>query len=341
MLRTEVFRSVLRKTATLLFCSTLLFPSLALVSAELWIDAVATYMLDILNTLDPDATATTDLCAAHPGGSGMVVEAAAANAANAAAAATTPEDAWRQPDWDSISDQLRQPLLVARRSLGSTLTQNGGSFFLLYVLQSAFLTNASALALLPSRFFRLLGWAVRACCGCCCGAERAATTGAAIASWQFPLEYHVATVCVIFAVVLTYSIVSPLILFVGLLYLVIKATADRFVLLFGHDGDLDERFSQDHDSSALFSTADTFVMLAVTVMVASMLQFVMEKHGPDGCVAVLGLALALSCAELWRKTGDESQRGWAQQRREVPPHLPKESAAVTLGLPGYYRPPRE
>lgn len=235
---------------------------------------------------------------------------------------------------ESIADQLRQPLLVARRSLGSTLTQNGGSFFLLYVLQSAFLSNASALALLPARSFALLG-KLYSCVFSKCS-DSAAATGESIASWQFPLEYHVAVVCVIFAVVLTFSLVTPLILFVGLLYIVIKATADRFVLLFGHDGDLDERFSQDHDSAALFSTADTFVMLAVTVMLVSNLQFMMEKQAPYACITLLGLGVAVACVEVWRKSNaDSSGSGWAQ-KRELPPLLPKQVAKRTLALPGYY-----
>ena len=59
----------------------------------------------------------------------------------------------------------------------------------------------------------------------------------------------------------TYSIASPLIV-VGLLYIVLKSTADRFVLLFADDTDLDEHFSYEYDSFALFSSADTVVCYA-------------------------------------------------------------------------------
>ena len=307
---------MLRKTAALLFCSTLLLPSLAIVSAELWLDELSRFIESFSQTFDATVAGPLD-------------DACAANGLGAA----TDDDEW-QTTAESIADQLRQPLLVARRSLGSTLTQNGGSFFLLYVLQSAFLSNAAALALIPVRFFALLG-KLYSCVFSKC--ESAAATGASIASWQFPLEYHVAVVCVIFAVVLTYSVVSPLILFVGLIYIVLKATADRFVLLFGHDGDLDERFSQDYDSAALFSTADTFVMLAVTVMLVSNLQFMMEKQAPYACITLLGLGVAVSCVEVWRKSNADGS--WATKRRELPPHLPKEGAARTLALPGYYTPP--
>ena len=155
------------------------------------------------------------------------------------------------------------------------------------VLESAFLTNAAALALLPARFFRLLSWTTAKAAACCDHTCKSKCCPE-FPKWQFPLEYHVATACVMFAVVLTYSIASPLIVVVGLLYILLKATADRYVLLFGEDADLAERFSQEYDSFALYSSADTIILVAVFVMLLSNLQFVMEKQGPEGCgLAVL------------------------------------------------------
>ena len=321
LLKTQQFRSVLRKTAALLFCVTLVFPTLAMVSQELWVEGFTTYMLDMMKTLDADAADTQGLCAAYPSGTS-------------------------ESTWELFSKQLVQPLLAARRSLGGTLTQNGGNFFLLYVLQSAFLTNAAALALLPARFFRLLTWTTTAFC---CGHTRKSKCCPEIPKWQFPLEYHVATACVMFAVVLTYSIASPLIVVVGLLYIVLKATADRYVLLFGEDADLDERFSQDYDSFALFSSADTIILLAVFVMLLSNLQFVMEKQGPEWCVFFLGLGAAAVSIELCRRRCCENHRKWAApDPDEMPPILSTDTreAYKTLGirrcgLLGYYSPPKD
>ena len=63
LLRTEVFRSILRKTAALLFCSTLIFPSLAIVSAELWIDGLSDYIESFSQTFDAaDAGPLEDMC---------------------------------------------------------------------------------------------------------------------------------------------------------------------------------------------------------------------------------------------------------------------------------------
>jgi hypothetical protein len=81
--------------------------------------------------------------------------------------------------------------------------------------------------------------------------------------WEFPLEYHVAMVCVIFATVLTFSISEPLILPVGWFFMIFKKNVDKYVFLFGHDGDLDRQLSRD-DSSALFYTVDVFLLLAVS-----------------------------------------------------------------------------
>ena len=320
LLKTQQFRSVLRKTAALLFCVILVFSTLAMVSQELWVEGATRYMLDMMKTLDSGAAETLGLCAAHT-----------------------------EATWELFSKQLVQPLVTARRSLGGTLTQNGGNFFLLYVLESAFLTNAAALALLPARFFRLLSWTTAKAAACC---DRTCKSKCCpeFPKWQFPLEYHVATACVMFAVVLTYSIASPLIVVVGLLYILLKATADRYVLLFGEDADLDERFSQEYDSFALYSSADTIILVAIFVMLLSNLQFVMEKQGPEGCVFLLGLGVAVASTELCRRGCCESHRKWsAQDPDEVLPRslaaLSTEEATKALGIRevgglGYYSPPK-
>ena len=89
LLKTQQFRSVLRKTAALLFCVILVFPTLAMVSQELWVEGATRYMLDMMKTLDSGAAETLGLCAAHT-----------------------------EATWELFSKQLVQPLVTARRSLG-------------------------------------------------------------------------------------------------------------------------------------------------------------------------------------------------------------------------------
>lgn len=156
-----------------------------------------------------------------------------------------------------------------------------------------------------------------------------------VVAWEFPLEYHVATVCVIFATVLTFSIAEPLILPVGWFYFYLKRTVDKYVLLFGHDGpSLDRHFSQDHDTSALFYTVDSFLLCAALLLQLAMLHFLVKKQTTTLATALLVLSCALTVLELWRKARLGRQQTWGRQA--LPPTLDRPTAIALLGT-GYYQ----
>jgi hypothetical protein len=243
-------------------------------------------------------------------------------------ARTDPDFVWLEKLWLHIRYWWD---LVIAHGFGAALLEHGGSYFLIYVIQAALLNSSGAILLFQHHF-------CTAVCGLCCRGKCCRSCSQPV--WVFPIEYHVAVAVVIFAAVLMYSVAAPLILPAGLLYFALKYWSDKYVLLFGHDGDLADT---DRGGIEMFHAADAFLLFIVLLYQLATLHLLHEKSAPLGCFVVLGICVSMSiysircsasvpCLSLARALCCADQRP-ARTRRSKTRNADKRSEWARQALP--------
>lgn len=194
-LMSDVYRSVLNKNLLLLLISSLILPSLALTRLQ---DEMDKNLNAIENQFDSVVEVIktghdNEICHDDP------------NTVDHPRTVLTAL-------WGFVS----YPATLLYTGFGSAFGGEAAGYFFRYMTHTSFLGLGATLFLIPDKFYRTLSWLFR------WEHERRMV-------WEFPLEYNYSICCSTFAITFVYAIPHPPILFLGLIYAILRAFGDKCV----------------------------------------------------------------------------------------------------------------
>ena len=205
------------------------------------------------------------------------------------------------------------PLQLILNGFGSAFSGQAAGYFYRYMTHASLLGLGSQLMLMPDKFYTVLSCLFRR------KHERKLV-------WEFPLEYNYAYFASTLAIVLVYSIPHPPILLLGLCYASMRAFGDKYALLFAHEGNLDNHFTDvnvdgDGDADAedrrgcqssahyhartLNLTVHHFLLASIALLQVAMYSFLYSDPNMDrpGSSLVLTWRCCSSSSAFWYSSG--------------------------------------
>eukprot|EP01043_Picozoa_sp_COSAG02_P029465 COSAG02_NODE_1835_length_10714_cov_7.585437_4_plen_895_part_00 len=195
-LMSDVYRSVLNKNLLLLLISSLILPSLALTRLQ----------DDVRNNLMAIANRATSLYDTITSGDDSY-EICHDNSSSLDDPGTF---------WAALWGFISYPATLLYTGFGSAFGGEAAGYFYRYMTHTSLLGLGATLFLIPDKFYRTLSWLFR------WEHERRMV-------WEFPLEYNYSICCSTFAITFVYAIPHPPILFLGLIYAILRAFGDKCV----------------------------------------------------------------------------------------------------------------
>jgi hypothetical protein len=193
-LMSDVYRSVLNKNLLLLLISSLILPSLALTRLH---DDMRKNLITVQNLIDGVDEAINhdrnqnDVCNDY---------------------ATSDDDS--RSVWTALWRFVSFPAHLLYTGFGSAFGGEAAGYFFRYMTHTSVLGVGATLLLMPDKFYRTLSCLFR------WEHERKLV-------WEFPLEYNYSIFCSTFAITFVYAIPHPPILFLGLIYAILRAFGDK------------------------------------------------------------------------------------------------------------------